>query len=292
MKRVLLAVFLVGIVLGSAFGAPTDQKIYPVNSEPFQIITSLYITQGLALPSTAGPHSGDELKRMLDLIEVDRLTPELKNIYKTAHDSLYQEQKVVNWGLEAALEAYIHTDTTNFTLEEDWVRGHDERSPLLQITLETFPSKHFYGYSEFAFNNTKYTGYDTENGTPTSSFFGKSAVTSNLFFLPPGNVRDLDLAMPYRAFGAFDGANWSVQIGRDKLSWGAGKTGNFMLSDALRYHNMGRFTTYGKNFKYSLVTSFFPHPKQYHGNIGEGNENTTIKIFLNAKTGIQGTPLS
>jgi hypothetical protein len=93
--------------------------------------------------------------------------------------------------------------------------------------------------------------------------------------------------MPYRAFGAFGGENWSVQIGRDKLSWGAGKTGNFMLSDSFKYHNTGRFTSYGKNFKYSLVTSFFPHPAQYHGAIIAGDDDTTIKNFLKAKKGSQ-----
>ena len=243
MKRFWLVLLLIGVLFSPMFGAATEQKIYPVDSEPFQIITSLYITQGLALPSTAGPHSGDELMKMLDRIDVDRLSPVSKNLYQQAYDELYREWKVVTWGLEAALEAYIHKDTTNFIHEEDWVRGYDERAPILNIKLETFPSKHFYGYSELPVNNTKYTGYDANTGTALSLFFGESRLTTNLFFLSPGSIQELDLGMPYRAFGAFGGENWSVQIGRDKLSWGAGKTGNFMISDSLRYHNTGRFTT-------------------------------------------------
>jgi hypothetical protein len=287
MKRFWLVLLLIGVLFSPIFGAATEQKIYPVDSEPFQIITSLYITQGLALPSTAGPHSGDELMKMLDRIDVDRLSPVSKNLYQQAYDELYRERKVVTWGLEAALEAYIHKDTTNFIHEEDWVRGYDERAPILNIKLETFPSKHFYGYSELPVNNTKYTGYDANTGTALSLFFGESRLTTNLFFLSPGSIQELDLGMPYRAFGAFGGENWSVQIGRDKLSWGAGKTGNFMLSDSFKYHNTGRFTSYGKNFKYSLVTSFFPHPAQYHDAIIAGDDDTTIKNFLKAKKGSQ-----
>ncbi|NLZ77452.1 MAG: hypothetical protein GX911_05745, partial [Spirochaetales bacterium] len=293
MKRLWLTLLLAGVLFSPIFGAATDQKIYPVDSEPFHIITSLYITQGLALPSTAGPHSGDELMKMLDRIDVDRLDPSLKNLYQRVYDELHGQRNVVTWGLETALEAYIHTDTTNFIHEEDWVRGYDERAPLLNIILETFPSRHFYGYSELPVNNTKYTGYDANTGTALSSFFGGSQITTNLIFLPPGNIQkpDLDLGMPYRAFGAFGGENWSVQIGRDKLSWGPGKTGNFMLSDSFKYHNTGRFTTYGKNFKYSLVTSFFPHPAQYHGEKG-ADDAATIKNFLKAKKGSQEDKIS
>ena len=71
MRRFWLVLLLIGVLFSPMFGAAAEQKIYPVDSEPFQIITSLYITQGLALPSTAGPHSGDELMKMLDRIDVD-----------------------------------------------------------------------------------------------------------------------------------------------------------------------------------------------------------------------------
>ena len=286
MKRCIFFGLFIVLVAGSIFGA-TEQKIYPVHSEPFEIITSLYITQGLALPSTAGPYSGDELMRMLDRVDPDALTPVLSDAYQRVHDELYGAQKVVRWGLEAALEGYVHTNKTDFIHEEDWIRGYDERKPLLKVILETYPSKYFYGYSELPLNRTKYGDYDTDLGTPTSPFYGEQTFTHNLFFLPLENINDLDLAMPYRAFGSFGGADWSVQIGRENLSWGAGKTGNFMLSDSVRYHNMGRFTTYSKNFKYSLVASFFPHPNQYHGDI-DSDENKTIEDFLKEKKGSQG----
>ncbi|MFA6763531.1 MAG: hypothetical protein WCR75_02630, partial [Sphaerochaetaceae bacterium] len=164
------------------------------------------------------------------------------------------------------------TDTANFVDESDWIRGYNERKPLLDIILETWPSKHFYGYSSLYIGGTKFNAYSAAKG-PVSYFFGQNQFTSNsLFFLAPGSISDLDFGMPYKAFGALGGEGWSVQIGRDRLSWGPGVTGNFMLGEHLKYHNVGRVTTYGEKFKYTFATSFFPHPSQYYRVIdGSGN---------------------
>ncbi|MFA7560372.1 MAG: hypothetical protein WCY61_06605, partial [Sphaerochaeta sp.] len=72
------------------------------------------------------------------------------------------------------------------------------------------------------------------------------------------------MAVPYRAFGSLGGEHFSFQIGREQLSWGAGKTGNFMVGDHLKYHNTARFTAYSDSFKYTLLTSFFPYPADYY----------------------------
>jgi len=69
--------------------------------------------------------------------------------------------------------------------------------------------------------------------------------------------------MPYRAFVAAGGDFWSFECGRDRLRWGGGVTGNLTVSDNLLYHNLARFTTFSDKYKYTFVTSFFPHPSMY-----------------------------
>lgn len=256
----LVVVFLVGVA--TLFGS-NQQKIYSLDSDIYLAITTLYLSSGYALPSTAGPWSGDELSQMVEKIDRDALAPGGQRTYDFVVAELSSNTKAVRFGLDVALEGYYHTDTTNFTAETDWIRGYDERKPVLDIILETWPSKHFYGFSSFAAQGTQFNDYNGDVGA-VSYFFGQDAIASNLFFLAPGDIGDLDLGMPFRAFGAAGGSGWSVQVGRDKLSWGAGESGNFMLGDHLKYHNMGRLTAYGKNFKYTLVTSFFPHPDQYY----------------------------
>lgn len=286
MKKTLLLFIVLSMCLSAAFAINT-QKIHPVDSPLYEAITLLYINNGYALPSTGGPWSTDELLKMLDKVDRAIQGEAGRLIYDYVLDNLNAEKKTVRFGLDAALEGYYHTDTMNFTKEEQWIRGFNERKPLLDIILETWPSEHFYGFSSLPIAGTKHTGYTAADG-PVSLFYGQSAFTTNIVLLPPGDFSHLDFGVPYRAFGAFGGDGWSVQVGREKLSWGPGETGNFMLGNHLTYHNVGRVTTYGKKFKYTFVTSFFPHPVEYYpvtdgitGDFINGTDQTEIMKGLN-----------
>ncbi len=270
MKRLLMVALSLMLCISMGFAANV-QKIHPIDSPVYDAITYLYVSNGLALPSTGGPWSTDELLKMLDKLDRDAQDDGAKAAYDYVVSMLSEGDRAVQFGLDVALEGYYHTDTTNFTNEEDWIRGYNERKPLMDIVLETWPSNHFYGYSSLYVGGTKFSGYTAAEG-PVAMFYGQEPFTTNLFFLAPGSINELDFAMPYRAFGAFGGDGWSVQIGRDRLSWGPGVTGNLMLGEHLKYHNVGRVAAYGKNFKYTFVTSFFPHPYQYYP-ILDGSNN-------------------
>jgi hypothetical protein len=263
-KRFLLALLLLTTLasLFAAGGTRNLQKIYPVDSDVYKAIRYLYVSQGMALPSTTGPWSADELLKMLDKIDRSKLAPGAAATYDFAVTTMDEGHKAVKFGLKAAVEGYYNSDTVNFTKESQWIRGFDDRNPVLDIILETWPSEHFYGYSSLSVGNNRYNGWGNDGAT--STFFGQETITTNLPMVPPAVMNDLDFNIPYRAFGSIGGDGWSAQIGRDKLSWGPGESGNFVLGDHILYHNVGRLTTYGKNFKYSFATSFFPHPQNYY----------------------------
>ena len=264
MKKVSIVTLVVFFVATALLGsAPINQqKIYPVDSPLFEALTQLYISEGLSLPSTTGPYSANELILMLNRLDENSLKDQAKTVYNYVYDTLYEEAKVVDFGLDINLEGYFHTDTTNFTLPDDWIYTYEDRKPLFDIILETSPSEHFYGYSSLSITSTRY--YDATNTVgPITALYGENTITSNIFFINENGINNLDLGMPYRAFGAFGGDGWSAQIGREQLSWGPGKSGNFVLGDHLSYHNVGRVTTYADNFKYTFLTSFFPHPSEY-----------------------------
>jgi len=265
MKRSILAlVLLVSVCIAAiAESGKNHQKIYPIDSDVYQAITALYISQGLALPSTTGPWSEDELLKMLDKIDTDKLSGGTLAAYQYAVSELYHPTPAFKFGLTAAVEAYYHTNTTDFTDESDWVVGYQERKPFLDIVLETWPGEHFYGYSSFSLGNSCYNGWNSTDGY-TSTLFGQYALTTNIPLVPPAVMNDIDFNFPYRAFGAFGGDGWSAEFGRERLSWGPGESGNFVVGDQLLYHNMGRITTYSKNFKYTFLTSFFPYPGNYY----------------------------
>ena len=251
------------------------QKIYPVDSDVYEAITALYISQGLALPSTTGPWSADELLKMLDRIDPAKLPADAVSTYQFAATELARPTKTVSFGLDATLEGYYHTNTTDFTDESDWVVGANERKPLLNLSLETALGKSFYGYSSIPVMNNIYNAWDAAKGA-TSSLFGQYPFTSNIPMIPPAGMEDIDFNGPYRAFGAFGGDGWSAEIGREQLSWGPGESGNFVIGDQLLYQNIGRFTAYTKNYKYTFLTSFFPYPGNYYPLV-DGAGNSTGK---------------
>lgn len=273
-KKLVISLLFLCAVTAMLIAGPTEnrQKIYPVDSDVFDAITYLYINQGLALPSTSGPWSEAELLFMLDKIDKDQLDEAMTSAYTYAESVLNQAAKIeskgvdFSWNFDATLEGYYHTNTTDFVGRETWIRDYIDQKPLLAVSLETWPSTSFYGYSEFTVGNSY-----SLLGNNDALGFGSASLSSNLIILPPAVLTDLDFNMPHRAFITAGGDHWTFQLGRDRLNWGAGESGNLMLGDNLKYHNMGRFTAYGEKYKYTFVTSFFPHASAYMNGISSGN---------------------
>ena len=277
---VLLLVLALLPVSSAAY--PNQQKIFSLDSDVYEAISALYLEQGRSLPSTTGPYSQAELRLMMDKIDEKQLTKASLQTYQYIFSQLDLQPKIqsvgagFSWNFDATLETYTHTDTTNFVGREKWNRGYINQKPMLTVGLETWPADTFYGYSEFSVGNT----YTLEKG------FGSTAFGTNLISVSPALFTDLDFNMPYRAFVAMGGDHWTFQLGRDRLNWGAGESGNLMMGDNLKYHNLARLTTFSEKFKYTFVTSFFPHPKSYidkttHESIeGKGQDDALQGIFM------------
>jgi len=261
---------------------PNKQKIFSLDSDVYEAITSLYVNQGLSLPSTTGPYSEAELVLMLEKIKVNALSGATKATYEYILEELDIQPKIQNkgmglsWDFDANLETYTHTNTTDFTGRANWNRGYISQKPLLAIGLETWPSNNFYGFSEFTVGNT----YTLKNG------FGSTNFSTNILMVSPNVLTDLDFNMPYRAFISIGGDFWTFQLGRDRLSWGAGESGNLFVGDNIKYHNMARFTAFGEKYKYTFVTSFFPHPKTYIDDRDIHGNNTNGVVEGEGQTGV------
>lgn len=230
------------------------QKIYPLESHLYDALATLYISAGYAPPSTTAPYSGDELSQMLSRLERDTLSSQGQRLYDELSNTLLAKPKVISFGLEANLEGYLHTNTDYFTTPDDWRYGYIERKPLINFIFESSPKKNFYLYTAIPFTAIRYGTADNTNGYQTT-LYGENYFTSNLFFFHPfidgsSGISYINVGVPLRAFGAFGGDGWSVLVGRERLSWGAGKSGNLMVGNHLTYHNVGRFTTYTNNFKH------------------------------------------
>jgi hypothetical protein len=74
----------------------------------------------------------------------------------------------------------------------------------------------------------------------------------------PWETQRFDLNVPLRAFAAAGGEWWNFQLGRDKVSFGPGRTGNLALSDNPDYYDFARLSFFSDIFKYSIFVSQMP----------------------------------
>ncbi len=101
-------------------------------------------------------------------------------------------------------------------------------------------------------------------------------------------MKQLDFNFPLRAFVSAGGEHWTLFVGRDKLSWGNGKTGNFVIGDHVKYHNAAYFSAFDDSFKYTFLISAFPHPQNYYAEIKDDKGNVTgMKYSINGVGGGQ-----
>lgn len=290
MRRLNLLILSLLVVTAGLFASQSDSYVFPVDSQEFSDLMLLHVSQGLALPSTAGPWSSAEMRMMLERIDTSRLSGTEKALYDRLSAAIGSDRQGIRVSPSVAGEVYAHTNTSEFTSSDDWAAGYDERSPFLNLPIDLSFGPSVYGHMGLSLGNNKFESWEfssggtgTDRGQVMSPFFGKYYVTTNVPFIPPGTFYHIDMNMPYRAFLSLGGSHWNVQVGREKLSWGAGATGNFILGDHVQYHSMARFAAFNPNFKYTFILSFFPHPNEIESNqngsqaqaIGQG-----LKFFM------------
>lgn len=267
----------------------THQKIYPVDCDEYKDICNLYIVQGMAEPSGTGPWSGSELLRMLNKINPETLSDNELNLFNKVSSTLYAEPEYCideDFGLnivnEFNVELYGHTNTDQFPNVSDFSYGENNTRSFFKFSAEGFVGP-FSGFSSFDVRN--FPGH-TPKGLGETNFSTNIIAIQNFEFDMIGNV---DSTFPDRAYVAAGGDNWTVQVGKDRLSQGVGVTGNLVVSDCMPFHNFARITTFSDSFKYTYLLDFFPHPVNYSDNSRSADlkgirfyqEHRVESLFLN-----------
>jgi hypothetical protein len=290
---VICLLLLLGAALSAALSAqsaPNHQKIYPIDSEVYQAVKALYISRGLALPSTTGPWSEDELLLMLDRIEPENLRAGERAAWDYAEHELSQPTKVFKFNGSVNLEGYAHTNTYDFLTEDRYVRLWNQSKPFIDLNFESWISRNFYGMGDISVGIWPYNATTPEHDTTTvnpaervsSTIFAQAPVSTNF---PLFDIYSLDFNIPYRAFLAAGGAGWSLAAGRERLSWGPGESGNFMVGSQVHYHTGARLALYGGIFKYTFNVSGFPHPIEYYNRKFDAAKDTETSVVVGNEEG-------
>ena len=223
-------------------GAETSnrQRIIALDSEVYQDIDALYMMNGFAPPSYARPWSEDEIDHILSKLQPEKLTGPAKLAYENIQKKLSkkllfgkEEKAFASISGTVNLEGFFKTNDDR----KEWVHGYEERLPLFDIPFEFWLWDHMYIDVDLSIREAHDVLYDSDYDY------------SNI----PENIKYIDPSIPYRAFMSVGGRNWNVQMGRDKISWGNGETGNMVLSDWADWYNFIKFTTYWKVLKFSFV---------------------------------------
>jgi hypothetical protein len=203
------------------------------------------ITQsGKSFLSLTPPLSRDEVLLIMQDIDTDTLMSAGQEAYHRIMEAL-NPKPLYSSGffsadahIKAGIEARVRTHT-GIT----WTRNHKNSPSLLAIPLNLYFADRVQLFIEpiLARSMSYYNEADTYVG-------------SNI----PSDAGQIDVSMPLRAFFAAGGAWWNFEAGRDRLSYGLGRTGNMALSDTPDYYDMARFSLFSSTIKYSLMVSQMP----------------------------------
>ena len=281
---VFLLVLALLLPLSASVTEQNRQKIYSIDSDVYRAMRNLYISEGMALPSTTGPWSAAELDMMLERAEKNGISEENAELYQFIKTELnapgrFNPGDIFGFtiGLDIDGEMYVHTNKDDFASPDDYARSFNSmygdwnrRAPLLSVPLETWIGNNIYGYSSFDIGagRTVINLADEISGGNTHPI--GTNFMHNILLIPPTIFSDVTLNFPYRAFGSIGGDWWNISVGRDRLSWGPGVTGNLIVGDQLPYHDNARFTAFTPWFKYTFSMSSFIHPMNYHTTSSDG----------------------
>ena len=215
LKKAFVLIFCLITFSFSIFAAVTDgnrQEIVAVDSPIYGAMKNLYISTGLALPSTTGPWSMAEMDMMLERINPEQLSESEMTIYEyllseIRHTPRFEPEKangVFGFTISAdvAAEMYTRSNPEAFSSPDDYgfakhMGDYNVPTPLLDIPLETWFGNNIYGFSSFQFGL---------NRTLIECDAQKCAhVLTNILMVPPVVLNDLNLTFPYRAFGSIGG---------------------------------------------------------------------------------------
>ena len=273
------------------------QQIIPIDSEIYQVIKTLYISQGLGLPSTAGPWSEDELLSMLDRLDPARLKLAELKAYNFAEKELARKKSVFQVNGAVSIELMWHTDNENFLTQDRYVQVWNKTKPFILLNFESWISPYLYGFGQLSLGNSIFNKTIPEhnkelfNSTErvSSLLFGETSFATN--FLDFVDIANIDTSIPYRAFIAAGTSGWNIQVGRERLSWGAGESGNFMIGDHVQYHNNVRATAYKDFFKYTFNVSSFLNPAEYYKRTDKTGSGSAYNPVLEQSDLYQGVRL-
>ena len=282
MKRISIILLLAVILLAPLSARTVSQEIIPLSSSVYSDMDLLYLITGNGTPSNARPWTKTEAFHILHRVDPLQLEGAGEALYHTLLDGLSDSPTIqekdgflLDIGFTYNLEGYYHSNGEDFTKDTDWIYGFEDRKPMFKFDIGFGIDPFFYSFTDLQYSRNRFTDRDIFNPEDdtappvdvigsiieegnTATIVEHSHIYSQRFM---SNVLiptyDVDFQTPKRAVISFGGAQWNMNLSRDRVKWGNGHSGNFIIDDHVDYHEFARVSGFTNRFKYDLLYVFF-----------------------------------
>ncbi|MCF7914816.1 MAG: hypothetical protein K9L66_06610 [Spirochaetaceae bacterium] len=237
-KRYLL-LFLC-IIVSSLVAAQNTQTIIPASSIVYEYLNVLSAQQSKVPPLTERPATKELILDALDMVDYHQLSSSALHIYEELLRELkpqpgYTEPEGLSLSFKAEvnLETYMQTDYAHV----DWLQADSQRLPFIYVPIEGWFSDRLYARFDYPIRKVPF-------------LFEESPRHDGRWINVPLDMGQIDYQFPSSAYLAAGGDHWNLQLGRDSLSYGSGRSGNFLISDEIPYHNFFRAQTNWRSFSF------------------------------------------
>jgi hypothetical protein len=276
--------------LDSGIGLKVAQESIPLTSSFYRDMDALYLVSGAGTPSNDRPWTKAEASKILSRIDRARLDESMLPLFDSLAAVVAKDAKFpmrdgfgISPGLQVAVEAYAHDNGAEFDTEQDWVRGFEQRLPLLKASIDLSVGDLFYTYCDLQYGRNRFNYQDTLVRASDFSPQGIGAIvpagatdavlSTHSYLYSQGFLTnviehsyDFDFQWPKRAIASIGGLNWNVSLARDKINWGNAHSGDFIIDDHVDYQEFARFVLFTDQFKYDWLNVFLEtNPTQGEG---------------------------
>jgi len=261
------------------YASKVSQEIIPLSSSIYSDMDALYLVTGNGTPSNARPWSKTEANLILSRVDRGRLAQNAVALYDAIAAAVAPGLKFAfrdGFGFGATLtanfELYAHSNT-GYDLESDWIYGFEQRKPMVKLGLDFSLKDFLYVYCDLQYARNRFNiaddlfqvttrypsgiGAIIAPGNTDAQMVGHSSIFSQVFLT---NILDhsynFDFQWPKRAVSSIGGANWNFSLSRDKVRWGNGHSGNFVVDDHVDYQEFARLVAFSDLFKYDWLNVF------------------------------------
>jgi len=232
------------LLCAALFASPYDMIL--AGDPIIEDLRFLSLEAGKPINSFTAPFAPHEVRNFLNLLDEASLSSPAQEAYnrvilrleKKAPLSLSWDVFSLSLNIDVTLEG-----RARFNKEMDWYPNQPKIPDFLSVPLKLNFSDAVQIYFDPAVGIDPY-DYSTDEYYSTNAvFFGNNNIHGN---------------SPFRTFIAAGGSWWNFQLGRDRLSFGNGISGNLTIADNPPFYEFMRLSFFSNQFKYSLIVNQSP----------------------------------